>query len=177
MNLNLSQTESNQQINNNLVYKGAVDEVTAKLGLPIQWFRNEIGQFLFLSNPCCKWKHFQDGLNWSITLRFHGIWHKNSLSSIPGQWISWSCEKTGPGWSCHKVPNSWGVANCPSWHRWLLHLSELGGGVATGKIGHRVVHTISHNTWEYHWNLAGIWWELREYRGNIMGIPEYLDWI
>ena len=54
VNLNLSQTESNQQINNNLVYKGAVDEVTAKLGLPIQWFRNEIGQFLFLSNPCCK---------------------------------------------------------------------------------------------------------------------------
>jgi len=50
VNLNLSQTESNQQINNNLVYKGAVDEVTAKLGLPIQWIRNQIWQLLFLSH-------------------------------------------------------------------------------------------------------------------------------
>ena len=46
--LNLPQTESNQQITNNL--KGAVGEVTAILGLPIQWFHNQIWQFIVLSN-------------------------------------------------------------------------------------------------------------------------------
>ncbi len=44
--LNLPQTESNQQITINLVYKGAVGEVTAILGLPIQWFPNQIWQFI-----------------------------------------------------------------------------------------------------------------------------------
>ena len=128
-------------------------------GCPYNGFAMKSGNFYFFQIHVVNKLNFQDGLNWSITLRFHGIWHKNSLSSIPGQWIYWSCEKTGPGWSCHKVPNSWGVANCPSWHRWLLHLSELGG-------------------WGSHWKN---WTQscsfilFRKIRGNIIGISREYD--